>query len=126
LVNGFIDHHDSELQAMTALPLLYKLYKSLEHKLSLFICYVFTSRSLVTSSNTGDSSVFAITPLSAGVYLTTKLIAPTVLVLTSRHGPHKKHLVSKNNSIVACLFFPREGVYRAVAQKRSGLYTTIL
>jgi hypothetical protein len=34
----------------------------------------------------------------------TELIAPTTLVITSRHGPHRKHPVSNSNSIVACVF----------------------
>jgi hypothetical protein len=53
---GFIDHytHDSELQAITPPPLISTLYKSLAHTLSFPACYVFTSRSLVTASNSGD------------------------------------------------------------------------
>jgi hypothetical protein len=33
-----------------------------------------------------------------------KLIAPAVLVLTSKHGPHRKHPVSNSNSIVRRVF----------------------
>jgi hypothetical protein len=34
----------------------------------------------------------------------TELIAPTTLVVTSRHGPHTKHTVSNSNPIAACVF----------------------
>jgi hypothetical protein len=36
--------------------------------------------------------------------LTTELFAPTVLVITSRHTPHKKYPVYSSNSIVTCVF----------------------
>jgi hypothetical protein len=61
--------HDSELQAITAPPLLSTIYKSPQHLLSLFPgCCVFISRSLATASNNGDSSasraqVFSSQPL---------------------------------------------------------------
>jgi hypothetical protein len=49
--------YDSELQAITAPPLLSTMDKSLQHPLSPFpACYVFISRSLGTASNSGDSS----------------------------------------------------------------------
>jgi hypothetical protein len=47
----------SELQVIIALSLISTLYKSPQHLLSNFpACCVFTSRSLVTASNSGDSS----------------------------------------------------------------------
>jgi hypothetical protein len=36
LLTAYTYTHDSELQAITALPLIYTLYKSLQHPLSLF------------------------------------------------------------------------------------------
>jgi hypothetical protein len=39
------------------------------------------------------------------ILLTSELIIPTVLVITSRHGPHGKHIVSNSNSICICVFF---------------------
>jgi hypothetical protein len=49
--------HGSELQAITAPPLILTIHKSPKHPLSLFpACCVFTSRSLATASNSGDSS----------------------------------------------------------------------
>jgi hypothetical protein len=46
--------HDSELQAITAPPLISTIHKSPQHPLSLFQPAVFTSRSLATASNSGD------------------------------------------------------------------------
>jgi hypothetical protein len=60
----------------------------------------FASRCLVTALNNGDSSALLL-------LLATELIAPTVLVMFL-HGPHRKHLVSKNNSIFAFVFFAAE------------------
>jgi hypothetical protein len=58
LVNEFIDHlHDSELQAITAPPLISTIHKSPQRSVILFpACVVFTNRSLATSSNIRDSS----------------------------------------------------------------------
>jgi hypothetical protein len=51
--------HHSELQVIIALSLISTLYKSQQHPLSHFsVCCVFNSRSLATSSNSGDSSAF--------------------------------------------------------------------
>jgi hypothetical protein len=44
------------------------------------------------------------TPPPHGSCLLSELTAPTVLVITSRHGPHRKHPVSNSNSTVACVF----------------------
>jgi hypothetical protein len=49
--------HHSELQAITALLLISTIHKLPQHPLSLFpACYIFTSRSLATASNSGNSS----------------------------------------------------------------------
>jgi hypothetical protein len=49
--------YDSELQAVTAPPLISTIHKSPQHPLSPFPdCCVLTSRSLETASNIGDSS----------------------------------------------------------------------
>jgi hypothetical protein len=49
--------HNSELQVITAPPLISTTYKSLQHPLSLFpACSVFISHSLATACNRGDSS----------------------------------------------------------------------
>jgi hypothetical protein len=52
--------HHSELQVITAVSLISTLYKSQQPPLSLFQPAVFTSRSLATASNTGDSSASCI------------------------------------------------------------------
>jgi hypothetical protein len=54
-------------------------------------CYVFTSRSLVTASNSGDSSASALTSLLVGFQLSTNSLAQIVLLITSRHGPRRRH-----------------------------------
>jgi hypothetical protein len=46
-----------ELQVITALSLIFTLYKSVQHPPSLFQRAVFTSRSLATASNSVNSSV---------------------------------------------------------------------
>jgi hypothetical protein len=66
-INGVLDWwmdwlstytHDSELQAITTPPSASTIHKLPPHLLSFFqTCYVFTSRSLATASNSGDSSV---------------------------------------------------------------------
>jgi hypothetical protein len=59
LVNGFTEHlyhTDSELQVITAPPLIPKIHKSPQHPLSLFQPAVFTSRYTATASNSEDSS----------------------------------------------------------------------
>jgi hypothetical protein len=52
--------HDSELQVITAPPLNSTIHKSPQHRLRIFQSAVFTSRSLVTASNSGDSSASAL------------------------------------------------------------------
>jgi hypothetical protein len=59
--------HDSELQAITALLLIYTLYKLLQHTPSLSFI-IFTIRCLVTALNIGDSSASVFTLLPAGEY----------------------------------------------------------
>jgi hypothetical protein len=57
LIGYWIYWHHSELQVITAPPLISSLYSLLQHPLSLFpACYVLTSRSLSTASSSGDCS----------------------------------------------------------------------
>jgi hypothetical protein len=91
--------HNSELQEITTLSLISTLYKSL-HAKSSPACSVFTSRSLATASNSGNSStscsqVRSLLSLSYRTKLLTDWISPTFL-----HGPSIKHC----SSIVACVF----------------------
>jgi hypothetical protein len=114
--------YESELQAVTAPPLIPTTHKPSQHPLSLFpACCVFTRRSLATASKSGDSSASRAQVLCSQppVQNSTKLIARTVLVINSRHGPHtsRKH----QNTVLLLLRscpLPRERVYRAVAQAR--------
>jgi hypothetical protein len=87
----------------TAPPLISTIHKPLKHTLSLFQPAVFTSRSLATASNSGNSSASRAQVLSSQppVQNSTQLIAPTVLVIIYRHGPHRKH----RSSIVALVSF---------------------
>jgi hypothetical protein len=59
--------HDSELQAIIALSLIYTLYKSLPAKSSP-ACSVFNSRCLVTALDNGDSSASVFTSFLSGEY----------------------------------------------------------
>jgi hypothetical protein len=94
-VNGFLDHLYTRLGTASnysAIADLHTLRITTAHaKPQSFI--LFPSRCLVTALNNGDSSASVLTPLPFGLLLTTELIAPAVLVITSRHGPHRKHPV---------------------------------
>jgi hypothetical protein len=65
--------HDSELQVITAQPLISTIHKSPQHTLSLFQLAVFTSRSLVTVSNSGDSFASVLKSSLNGTFLPTEL-----------------------------------------------------
>jgi hypothetical protein len=58
--------YDSEVQVITAPLLLSTTLKSPQHPLRLPTCCVFTSRSLVAASTSGDSSAFALKPTLNG------------------------------------------------------------
>jgi hypothetical protein len=68
---------------------------------------VFTSRSLATASNSGDSSASPAESLLHRLPCRTHLVAPIFSVITSWHGP-TKNPASNNTSIVAGVFVPRE------------------
>jgi hypothetical protein len=56
-MNGILDHLYTQIQAITAPPLISPLYKSPQQPQSLFpACYVFIGRFLVPASNSGNSS----------------------------------------------------------------------
>lgn len=83
--------HDSELQAVTLPPLVSTIHKSQQHPLSCFpACCIFTSPSLATASDSGDSSASRTQVLSSQPPVQNS----TVLVITSQHGPHIKHCSS--------------------------------
>jgi hypothetical protein len=56
-------------------------------------CYVFTIRSLAAASNNGDTSGSRAQVLSSQRPLqnSAELIAPTLLIIYFRHGPHREH-----------------------------------
>jgi hypothetical protein len=75
---------DSELQVITAQPLIPTIHKSPKHPLSIFQpARVFTSRSLVTASSSGDSSATPIKSALNGGSL--------VFLITPRHGLRRQH-----------------------------------
>jgi hypothetical protein len=64
--------HDSELQVITALLLIYTFYKLL-HAKSSPACSAFTCRCLVTAPSSEESSASVLTSLLSGEYPTTEL-----------------------------------------------------
>jgi hypothetical protein len=125
--------HHSELQAITAPLLISRIHRSPQHPLSLLpACCVFTSRSLRTASNSGDSSASrahvatvrriscnwtlvdcqpSYSAISSQPSLQSSTQLPTfnrtdnliVFKITPRRGPHRKH----SSSIVASVSFFR-------------------
>jgi hypothetical protein len=112
--------HNSEPQAIT-------IHKSPQLPLSLFpTCCVFTSRSLAMAPNSGDSSVSRTQVLSSQppVQNQNELeYARNPLVITSRHGPHRKH----SSSTVVCMLQVLPSNTRCLQSHRlaTGLHTTI-
>jgi hypothetical protein len=121
--------HHSELQVITALLLISTFQKSPQYPLSLFLAFcVFTSYTLATASNSGDSSASRLQVLFPQLPVeellstvnsiivpsllslpcrtqmncqpSTELVAPILFFITTLHGPHRKH----RSSIFACVF----------------------
>jgi hypothetical protein len=97
--------HDSELQAVTAPPLISTIHISPQHPPSLFQPAVPSpavpwQRLLKVEILQLDAFRFYFQSL---LYIT-ELIAPAVLVITFRHGPHTKRIVFYSNSVFACIF----------------------
>jgi hypothetical protein len=80
-------------------------------------CCSFTSSSLETVSNSGDfsASVAQILPSQPSMQNSIQLNAPSVLVIISRHGPHRKH----HSSIVAFVYFDAGTCLPSFCPKRS-------
>jgi hypothetical protein len=109
---------DSWILLIITPSLIFTLYKSLQHTLSSFVCCVCTSRSLVTASNSGDSSAFALKPFLNGGSLhtasflhrfpyRTDLVVPVIFLITPRHGPRRQHRFSVACvSVTAGTYFP--------------------
>jgi hypothetical protein len=84
--------YDSELQAITAPPLISTIHKSSQHPLSHFLaCCVLISRSLAAAATSGDSSAFRALVLTSQrtVQNWTILNWLCPLLITSWHGPHR-------------------------------------
>jgi hypothetical protein len=118
LVNGFIDHLHTPLGTTSnysAIANLHTLQITTPDATPFPACCAFNSRSLATASTVEIPQPPALTSFLLGKYPTTELsstvnysaisshpplqnstelIAPTVLVITSRHGPHRKHCSS--------------------------------
>jgi hypothetical protein len=111
--------HDSELQEIRAPPIISTIHKSPQHQLSLFSACCLISRYLATASNSRDSSASRAKVLSSQPPLqnSTQLIGPTVLVRTSRHGPHRNH----SSTVAYMSVAAEERVYRAVSPTRPRL-----
>jgi hypothetical protein len=91
-----------ELQAPKAPPITSTIHKSPQHPLSLFQPTVFTSRSLATASNIGDTSASIVQVLSSQIpvqnCLTTQVKVKVILRLTVSQSvcfgvvPHLGHM----------------------------------
>jgi hypothetical protein len=87
--------HDSELQAITTPPLI-----TTAHAKPFPACFIFFGPSLTTASNSGYSSASRAQVLSSqppmqnstlNWQLTTNGVAPVVFLITTLHGPSRKH-----------------------------------
>jgi hypothetical protein len=113
--------HDSELQAFRASPLyLYNSQLTTAPTKPFPACCVFTSRSLATASNSGDSSTSRAQILSSqnplqNSTILTKLQTP-LPVITYRLGLHRKYIF-----IFRTLTSTRRCLYRLA----TGPYSTI-
>jgi hypothetical protein len=103
-VNGFNDHlytYNSELQLITVPLLISTIHKSPQHLLNLFQPAVFSSHSLATASNSGDSSASHTYALSSQPPMQNCLTLSLAYNISAQTT--QKHLVYNSNSIVACI-----------------------
>jgi hypothetical protein len=82
------------------------------------VCCVFTSRSLATACNSGDSSTSRVQVLSSQppVQKTLNWLCP---LLTSRHAPRRNTSFPAVTLLLLAHSLPRERVFRTVSQKLS-------
>jgi hypothetical protein len=144
LVKGLLTiyTHDSELQAITAPPLIATIHKSPQHPISHFQPAVFTSRSLATAYNSRDSFASSAQVLSSQPPVQNSLSNNSQLTLfmliTSRQGPRRNHsssIVASNCCIINNLLpsngnvfaepLPRNGRCLQNHRLATGLYATI-
>jgi hypothetical protein len=87
--------HNLEVQVITVPLLISTIHKSPQHPLSLFQPALSSPAGPWQWFLTVESLQLHMLPLlPAGHHLTTELMLQTVLVITSRHRPHRKHPVS--------------------------------
>jgi hypothetical protein len=117
--------HHSKLHVITALSLISTLYKSL-HAKSFPACCVSNIRSLATVSNSGDSAASR-AHVVIGEYPATELTQSACGPRYIASGWPQQYLYVVVGGCLAIvrLSFPRERVYRAVAQKRTFVYSPI-
>jgi hypothetical protein len=100
-VVGFIDHLCTQLVSTSNYSAITDLHISqITRARTKSSQSAFTSCFLVADLNNGDSSASVFMSLSA-----TELIVPTGLVVTSRHGPHRKHhssLIAAGTCLPSC------------------------
>jgi hypothetical protein len=90
----FIDHLYTQLGTSSnysAIANLYTLKITTAHAKSFPACCVFTSRSLVTVSNSGDSSASALKSSIRRQPYRTDSVAPIFFLITPLHGLSTKH-----------------------------------
>jgi hypothetical protein len=92
---GFIDHLCTPLGITSnyKLLLISALYKSQQLLLSLFQSAVFTSRSLETASNSGDSSASLSHVVTVRWISRNWTLSPIIFKINPRHGPRRKQPV---------------------------------
>jgi hypothetical protein len=112
-VTPFIDHFTSRhgtTSNFSAITYLHSLQITTTNTISSPPCNVFTSRFLVTASNSGDSSASALTPFPALHYLATQLLYKLVPLIALWHD----HVEIYFLSLRACL--PRSCVATVAAR----------
>jgi hypothetical protein len=106
-VNGFIDHLYTRLETTSNYSATASLHNSqitTAPAKRFPVCCVFTSRSMATACNSGDSSASRAQVFSSQppVQNWSKL-KPRPLLITSQHGPHTKHSSISAPSLRSCL-----------------------
>jgi hypothetical protein len=119
---GFVDHLYTRLGTSSnysATANLHALQMTTAHAKSLPACCVFTSRSLVTATNSGGSSASALKFSLHSLPYKTDFVAPIVFLIIPQHEPSRKHRFQQNLYCCMRIRYPhtltRERVYRAVA-----------